>query len=76
MRERFADSIKEALRDCPTSSAEERWRHIRVSIYNSVMDAFSKRERQNPDWFEASIAELKPAIAAKWTALLDYKRTF
>ena len=70
----FADCIEEALRDCPTSSAEERWHHIRVAIYNSAMDAFGKRERKNTDWFEAGIAELEPAIAAKWTALLDYQR--
>ncbi|KAK4299936.1 hypothetical protein Pmani_027820 [Petrolisthes manimaculis] len=38
------------------------------------MNTFSKRERQNPDWFEAGIAELEPALSAKRTALLDYKR--
>jgi len=72
--ERFADSIKEALRDCPTNSAEERWNHIRDAIYNSAMDTFGKRERQNPDWFEAGITELEPVITAKRKALLEYKR--
>ena len=33
-----------------------------------------EREGQNPDWFEAGIAELGPAIAAKRAALLDYKK--
>ncbi|KAK4325144.1 hypothetical protein Pmani_004298 [Petrolisthes manimaculis] len=72
--ERFACSIEEALRDCPKSGAEERWHYIRDAIHTSAMDTFGKRERQNPDWFEAGIAELKPALSAKRTALLDYKR--
>ncbi|XP_076068334.1 uncharacterized protein LOC143040786 [Oratosquilla oratoria] len=38
------------------------------------MDTFGKRERQNPDWFEAGITKLEPAIAAKRKALLNYKR--
>ncbi|XP_076030147.1 uncharacterized protein LOC143018559 [Oratosquilla oratoria] len=71
---RFADSTEEALRDCPTNSAEERWNHIRGAIYNSAMDTFGKSERQNPDWFEAGITKLEPAIAAKRKALLNYKR--
>ena len=29
LRERFADAIQEALSDCPTSCADERWTHIR-----------------------------------------------
>ena len=38
------------------------------------MDTFGKREKQNPDWFEAEIAELEPAITAKRGALLSYKK--
>ncbi len=38
------------------------------------MTTFSKRVKKNPDWFEAGIIELEPAITAKRTALLDYKR--
>ena len=38
------------------------------------MDIFGKRERQNPDWFQAGIAELGPVIEAKRTALVNYKR--
>ena len=64
MCEKFADSIEEALRDCPTTCTEERWSHIRDVIYNSAMDTFGKREKQNPDWFKAGIAELELAITA------------
>lgn len=38
------------------------------------MDIFGKVERQNPDWFEAGIAELEPAIEAKRAAVINYKR--
>ncbi|KAI8512327.1 hypothetical protein Bbelb_089660 [Branchiostoma belcheri] len=38
------------------------------------MGTFGKRERHNPDWFEAGIAKLEPVITAKRKALLDHKR--
>ncbi len=70
---RFASAIEEALKDCPVNSAEERWSHIRDAIYNSAMTTFGKGVKKNPDWFEAGIIELEPAITAKRTALLNYK---
>ncbi len=70
---RFASAIEEALKDCLVNSAEERWNHIRDAIYNSAMTTFGKRVKKNPDWFEAGIIELEPAITAKRTALLNYK---
>ncbi|KAI8510866.1 hypothetical protein Bbelb_117820 [Branchiostoma belcheri] len=72
--QRFDDSVEEALRDCPTRSAVERWNYIRDAIYTSAMGTFGKRERHNPDWFEAGIAKLEPVITAKRKALLDHKR--
>ena len=72
--EKLADSIEELLRDCPTTCTEERWSHIRDAFYSSAMDTFGKREKQNPDWFEAGIAELEPATTAKREALLSYKK--
>ncbi|XP_076436204.1 uncharacterized protein LOC143275811 [Babylonia areolata] len=69
----FANSIEDALKDCSAGSAEERWNHIRETIYNSATDTYGKRERQNPDWFEASIAVLEPAIEAKRVALINHK---
>lgn len=74
LRERFADAIQEALSDCPTSCAEDRWNHIRDATYKSAVDTFGKRERKNPDWFEAGIEELESAISSKRTALLNYKK--
>ena len=44
-----ADPTEEALRDCHTTSVEERWNHIRVTIYKSAMDTFGNRERQKAD---------------------------
>lgn len=72
--ERFASTIDVALKDCPTGSVEERWRYIRDHTYKSAMDTFGKKERKNPDWFEAGIAQMAPAIAAKRAAMLNYKR--
>ncbi|XP_076461699.1 uncharacterized protein LOC143294153 [Babylonia areolata] len=71
---RFANSIEDALKDCLAGSAEEKWNHIRDAIYNTATDTFGKRERQNPDWFEASITVLEPAIGANRVALIKHKR--
>ena len=71
---RFTKTINEALKDCPTSIAGERWNHIREASYDSAMGSFRKKERQSHDSFEAEIAELEPAIVAKRAALLSYKR--
>ncbi|KAL8561522.1 hypothetical protein ACOMHN_057216 [Nucella lapillus] len=73
LRERFADTIQETLSNCSTSSVEERWNHICDATYESAIVTFGKRERENPDWFEAGIMDLEPAISSKRTALLNYK---
>jgi len=38
----FTNTINEALKDCPTSSTEERWNHIREAAYDSAMGSFGK----------------------------------
>lgn len=65
-----------SLKDCSAGNAEERSNYVRDAIYNSTMDtlAFGKRERRNSDWFEASIADLEPAIEAKIIILINYRR--
>lgn len=58
----FSNSIKLALQEYPTENTKERWSNIRDIIYNTAMDTFGKREKQNPDWFEAGIVVTEPAI--------------
>ena len=65
---------QKAGKDCPTSSAEERWNHTREATYDSAMCSFGKKERQIHNWFEAGIAEFEPAFEAKRTGLQNYKR--
>lgn len=55
-------------------SAEARWNHIRDMVYTTVMATFGKSVRRNPDWFEASIDQMEPVLAAKRKALLNYKQ--
>ena len=38
------------------------------------MDTFGQKGKRNPDWFQAGIAVLKPALATKHSASLNYKR--
>ena len=74
LREQFSKVIDEALEKCPTDSAQARWDFIRDAKNKAAIDTFGKRENKNEDWFEAGIDSLDPAIAAKGTALLEYKR--
>ena len=74
LKERFADTIQEALSNYPTSSTEARWNHIRDATFKTAVDTFGKRERKNPDWFEDDAGELEPVIASKRQALLNYKQ--
>lgn len=45
-----------------------------VTLHTNLQWTLGKRERNNPDWFEAGIEELEPAISSKRTALLNYKK--
>ena len=74
LHERFADAIQEALSDCPTGCAVERWNYIRDATYKSAADTFGKRECKNPDWFAAGIKELEPGFSSKRAALLNYEQ--
>lgn len=60
--------------DCPTDSAMAGWDHIRNAMYEAASVTFGKRVRKTEHWFEAGIKEMEPAIAAKRTTLLEYKR--
>ncbi|XP_063585836.1 uncharacterized protein LOC134763209 [Penaeus indicus] len=74
LQEHFAIAIDEALEGCPTDSATERWNHIREAVFQTALDTFGRRERKSTDWFEAGVAKLEPAIAAKRAALLAHKK--
>ncbi|XP_071954137.1 craniofacial development protein 2-like [Antedon mediterranea] len=71
---RFAQTIDEMMKDCPTANSETRWAHIRDAIYTSVKDIFGVKDRKTPDWFESGISAMEPALEAKRAALIDYKR--
>ena len=48
LRDRFATTIEEALKDSPSGSAVVRWAHIRDAIYNSAMDTFGQEGKKKP----------------------------
>ena len=60
--------------DSADQSAVEIWKYIRDSIYNTAMSTFGKRKKQNVDWFEANLEKMEPAIQAKHTSLINYKK--
>ncbi|XP_072050351.1 uncharacterized protein [Amphiura filiformis] len=71
--EHFAKSIERSLQDCPETPTVERWNFLRDTIYNTAMETFGKRSKQNPNWFEAKILEMEPVVEAKRSALINYK---
>ena len=73
LRKHFSKVIDKALEKCPTDSAQARWNFIRNAKYKTAIDTFGKRANKSENWFKAGIASLGPAIAAKGTALLEYK---
>ena len=52
----------------------DRTTFTKLLYYDSGMSCFSKKESQNPDWFEAGIAVLEPTIEGKRTSLVNFKR--
>ena len=69
--EDFAKSIERSLQDCPETSTVERWNFLRDTKFNTVMETFGKRSKQNPDWFEAKILEMEPVVEAKRSAIMN-----
>lgn len=64
--------MEQALKDYASGSAEARWNHIRDTVYTTTMTTFGKSVRRKPDWFEASIDQMEPVLAARRKALLNY----
>ena len=46
---------------------------ISVTVYNSAIISYGKRERKNADWYEANWEEMESVTEAKRKALLEYK---
>ena len=71
----FADSLQEKLAAQPTTSnPDAKWSHLLDAIYDSAMAAFSKKEHNNTDWFEACWEEMQPVTEAKTKAMLARKQ--
>ena len=72
-RKRFSLAIDKALDDSPTYCAQAQWDFIHDVTCKAAFDSFGKKAKKNENWFEAGIAEMKPALSAKGAALLKYK---
>ena len=75
MADTYNKSLCTALGSIPEgpTSNEEKWNHIRNSIYETASNTFGKRRKKQNDWFIASSEVLQPAINAKRKANLENK---
>ena len=65
--------LEEAL-SCPAdTSAAQRWKYLRDTIYNAASLTFGKKQAKTADWFEAHLNEIQPLIDEKRRALASYK---
>ena len=57
---------------CPANtSAAQRWKYLRDTIYNAASLTFKQAKRV--DWFEAHVDEIQPFIDEKRRAFASYK---
>lgn len=69
----FTSSLNAALHDCPSDNISEMWDHIRNKTYESALNSFGRKVRNQKDWFEENSETLIPALEAKRLALLNHK---
>lgn len=63
-------SLKKGRSD--VTSADSKWKHVRTALYESGLDTFGRKGRQNKDWVEANWQEMEPAVKAKPAERLAY----
>ena len=69
----FIKVVEEAL-PCPANtSAAQRWKYLRDTIYNAALLTFGNKQAKTVDWFEAHLDEIQPFNDEKRRALASYK---
>ena len=69
----FIRVVEEAL-PCPANtSAAQRWKYLRDTIYSAASLTFGNKQAKTVDWFEAHLDEIQPFIDEKRRALASYK---
>ena len=51
--DQFVTELEDALPGATSTSATERWEHLRDTVYNAAMSTFGKKKGKSRDWFEA-----------------------
>ena len=61
---------------CPANtSAAQRWKYLRDTIYNAASLTFGKKQAKTSDWFDANLDEIQPFIDEKRRALASCKNS-
>ena len=69
----FIRVLETALPIPVNTSAAQRWKYLRDTIYNAVSLTVGKKQTKTEDWFEAQPDEIQPFIDEKRRALASYK---
>ena len=65
--------VEEALPYPATTSAAQRWKYLKDTIYNAASLTFGKKQAKTANWFEAHLNKIQPFIDEKRRALASYK---
>ena len=72
----FKNNLSAALESTEivdNQTAENKWDHLRKTLYDTAMLTYGKKEHRNEDWYEASLIDIEPVINTKRSALVRYK---
>ena len=61
----FIKVVEEALACPANTSAAQRWKYLRDTIYNAASLTFGKKQAKTADWFEAHLDEIQPFVEEK-----------
>ena len=57
-----------------STDATTKWNNLHNATYKAALEAYGRRVRNNANWYEANLNVMKPLIAAKRSALIQYKK--
>ncbi len=67
MKDRYLQEVLQRAGDswCESAGVEHKWSAVKTALTNAAEEVLGKADRLQPDWFQESIAQLQPLLAAR-----------
>ncbi len=77
MKERYLQEVLQRAGDswCESAGVEDKWSAVKTALTNAAEEVLGKADRLQPDWFQESIAQLQPLLAARNAAYAKWLGT-